>query len=239
MKLLFALLISASCMNALANEVTNTTDDLLKKASDTKDQIVQTFSATKDHRANSEYLFLLNYSPIDLIIPSKMGLTLGLINDVDQTWELEYLKGSISVPFIIEDLGKMSDERISLVGRKYFGNNSFNMSYGLSYYKFSMHLGDELLSRISGGSYPSIDLIEVQSLGAHIGIGNRWTFDHNITFGIDWISWSQPLTTIREKNEYNKIATDPDDIDDVDQAIDAISVFPRFSLFKLQFGLLF
>ena len=227
------------CSLGFASEFNATAEDLLKKASDTKDQIVGTFSTTKNHRADSEYLFLLNYSPVDLIIPSKMGLTLGLISDVDQTWELEYLKGSIAVPFIVEDLGKMTDERISLVGRKYFGSNSFNMSYGLSYYNFSIHLGDDFLNRISGGSYPSIDLIEVQSLGAHIGIGNRWTFDHNITFGVDWISWSQPLTVISEKNDYKKYATDPDDLDDVEKAIDVISAFPRFSLFKLQFGLLF
>jgi len=80
-------------------------------------QVTELLLETKDRRANSKYVALLNYSPLDCLIPSKIGLTLGLVNGTEQTWELEYLKGSVSVPFVIEDLGKMTDERISLIGR--------------------------------------------------------------------------------------------------------------------------
>jgi hypothetical protein len=94
-----------------------------------------------------------------------LGFSLGLNNDGDKTWELEYLRGSISVPFIIEDLGKMTDERISIIGRSYFGGNSFNLSYGVSYFNFSLHLGDKLLGGLTGGAYPSIDLVEIKAYG--------------------------------------------------------------------------
>ena len=152
----------------------------------------------------ADYFALANYSPIDLLIPSKYGFTLGYINNADKTWEFEYLRGSISVPFIIEDLGKMTDERFSVIGRSYFGSNSFNFSYGISYFDFSLHLGDKLLSRVTGGNYPSIDLVEVQSVGFNLAIGNRWSLNRNVTFGIDWISWAQPVYVLNQKSTFHK-----------------------------------
>jgi hypothetical protein len=202
-------------------------------------QVTELLLETKDRRANSKYVALLNYSPLDLLIPSKIGLTLGLVNGTEQTWELEYLKGSVSVPFVIEDLGKMTDERISLIGRSYFNNNSFNFSYGLSYFDFSLHLGDKLLNRVTGGNYPSIDVVQVQALGFNMAVGNRWVFDKNMTFGVDWVSWAQPVSVIKKNSSFLDYATNQEDRDDVEKAINFISYFPRLAFFKLQFGMSF
>lgn len=220
-------------------ETPSVLDKATEVAKETTEQVSQTLNETRFRRDKADYLALLNYSPVDLLIPSKQGITLGLIRDADKTWELEYLSGSISVPFIVEDLGKMSDTRISLIGRSYFGSNSFNFSYGLSYFDFLLHLGDKLLNRVSGGSYPSLDLIGVQSVGFNIGIGNRWTFKHNITLGIDWISWMQPLQITSKRSTFLDYATNEEDRDDVDKAITLISYMPRFAFLKLQLGILF
>lgn len=190
-------------------------------------------------RAEADYFALLNYSPIDFLLPGKYGFTLGAVKNADKTWEFEYLRGSISVPFIVEDLGKMTDERMSLIGRSYFGSNSFNLSYGLSYFAFSMHLGDKLLNRVTGGSYPSIDLIEVNSLGFNAAIGNRWALNKNISFGIDWISWAQPLLITKKQNSFLDYASNQDDRDSVDKATKIIAYFPRIAFLKLQLGVLF
>lgn len=199
-------------------------------------QTVNTLSSSKSKREELSYFILGNYSPIDLIIPSKMGLTFGSNRSSDNSWELEYLKGSISVPFIVEDLGQMSDTRISLIKRSYFGSNSFNLNYGLSFFDFKLFLGDELLSRLTSGAYPAVDLIHLQSLGLNLGIGNRWTFANNWTLGVDWISWSQPFYILKEENAFLDYATNENDREDVETAVDVISFFPRLQVLKLQLG---
>jgi hypothetical protein len=194
---------------------------------------------TRTRREQNDYLGLINYAPLDLIIPSKIGLTLGLLRDADTSWELEYLRGSVSVPFLVDDLGSMTDQRISLIRRSYFGGNSFNIGYGLSYYDFKVNLGSDILSRLTSGSVPQIDLIQIQALGLNFSLGNRWHFDHNITLGVDWFSWSQPLVVTNEDSVFLDYVTNPQDRDDVDTAIKLTSYFPRFSFFKIQLGILF
>lgn len=208
-------------------------------AKDTTEQVKKTLAETRERREKADYFALGNYSPLDLLIPGKYGFTLGYIVDADRTWEFEYLRGSISVPFIVEDLGKMTDERFSVIKRSYFGGNSFNVSYGLSYFDFSLHLGDKLLNRVTGGNYPALDLVEIQSLGFNLAIGNRWSFNRNVTFGIDWISWAQPFYVTSKKSAFLDYASNQQDKDDVDKAMKLISYFPRFALFKLQLGILF
>lgn len=236
----FSLLISLAC-NTFAIETAPTVAE--PKPLETQPKIVEDVSAalkqTRDRRAEAQYYVLGNYAPFDLIIPSKYGFTLGLIQGIDSSWELEYLHGGISVPFVIKDLGKMSDDRFSLIKRSYLGNNSFNISYGLSYHDFSIHLGDKLLNNLTGGNYPSIDLIQIQSIGLNAGVGNRWSFDHNITVGIDWISWSQPLVITKKQNSFSDYATNQEDRDNVETAVKWISYLPRFSVVKLQVGILF
>lgn len=194
---------------------------------------------TRWRREQNDYLGLINYAPLDLIIPSKIGFTLGLIRDADTTWELEYLRGSVSVPFVVDDLGSMTDQRISLIRRSYFGGNSFNVGYGLSYYDFKVNLGSDILSRLTSGSVPEIDLIKIQALGFNLSLGNRWHLDHNITLGVDWISWSQPVVVTKEDTVFLDYVTNAEDREDVDTAVKLTSYFPRFSFFKIQLGILF
>lgn len=249
LKKLSFLLVALLALHSQATEPASETaagasqESPLQKASDAihdaSKKIEKGMNETRDRREAADYFVLANYSPIDLLIPSKYGVTVGLIKTADKTWEMEYLRGSISVPFIVEDLGKMTDERLSLIGRSYFGGNSFNISYGLSYFDFSLHLGDKLLNRVTGGTYPSLDLVEVQSLGFNFALGNRWTFQRNITVGIDWISWAQPLAVTSKKSSFLDYASNQQDKDDVDKALKLISYFPRFALVKIQLGILF
>lgn len=206
---------------------------------DAAEQVSVTLPQTRERRKNADYFGLANYSPLDLLIPGKIGITLGYIRSADKSWEVEYLRGNISVPFVVKDLGKMTDERYSLIGRSYFGGNSFNLSYGLSYFDFSLHLGDQLLNRVTGGSYPSLDMVEIQSLGFNLAIGNRWTFARDITFGVDWVSWAQPVFVTNKKSDFLDRATNQQDKDDVDAAMKLIAYFPRLAFLKLQLGILF
>ena len=206
-------------------------------AEEVSKKVAKEMNETHDRREKSSYFALLNYSPLDLLIPSKIGATFGVISNADKTWELEYLRGSMSIPFIIEDLGKLTDQRISLIRRSY-GVNSFNFNYGLSYFSLKLHIGDELLNKISG-VYPSYDVVDLRSIGFNIGVGNRWIFQKNITFGVDWFEWSQPVYVINKKSTFLDYATDPQDRDDMEAAIKVLSYFPRLTFLKLQFGMTF
>ena len=214
--------------------------DKTKKSAEAASQtIIEKLNETKERRASNKYLALLSYSAFDLIIPSKIGLSLGYMPDVDRTWELEYLKGSIAVPFLVEDLGSMNDERISLIKRSYLGTNSFNINYGLTYFRFNLHLGDEILNRLSSGVYPSVDLVNIETLGFNIGIGNRWSFNKNITVSVDWVSLSQPIYVWKKDSAFLTYASNENDRENVDDLIRIVSYFPRFQIFKFQVGILF
>lgn len=194
---------------------------------------------TPERRRSSRYFVFGSYSPLDLLIPSKYGATAGWLYGNRKTWELEYLRGSVSIPFLVKDLGEMYDQRISIIGRSHLNSDSFNLSYGLSYFDFSLHLGDEILSRVTGGAYPSIDLVRVRSIGFNLALGSRWTLDNNFSFGVDWISLAQPVWVFAKQNRFMDYATNASDREAVDTALKLISYFPRFSAFKLQVGYFF
>ncbi len=202
-------------------------------------KVEKSLETTRTRREQKDYLGLINYAPLDLLIPSKLGLTLGLIRDGNTSWELEYLRGSVSVPFVVDDLGSMTDQRISLIRRSYFGRNSFNIGYGIHYNDLQVKLGSDILSRLTSGAVPEIDLIKIQSLGFNLSVGNRWHFQKNITLGVDWISWSQPVFVTKKDTVFLDYVTNPEDREDVDTAVRLTSYFPRFSFFKIQLGILF
>lgn len=194
---------------------------------------------TRLRRTMANGFLLADYSLIDLLIPSKYGFTAGYVQSADRTWEFEYLHGGLSFPFIIKNLGSMSDNRYSVITRSYAGRSSFNVSYGVTYFDFSAHLGSEYLQRNSGGYYPSADLLQLSGFGFNVGIGNRWTLAKNFTIGFDWISWSQPVFVTNRKSAFLNVASNPDDRHDVESTLNYIANFPRLTIAKLQIGFLF
>lgn len=192
-----------------------------------------------ERRADSQFVVLAAYSPFDLIIPSKIGITAGYISNVNTTWELEYLRSSFSVPFLVDDLGKMTDQRLSLIRRSFIGKNSFNFSYGVTYFDYSLRVGSEILNRIDP-SYPGgLDLVSIEGLGINVAFGNRWTIQKNITIGVDWLSLSQPIVLTGKKSGILKYINNDSDRENVSDAIRIVSYFPRFAAIKLQLGIMF
>lgn len=231
------LLSSAAAFSADKETLLEQADQKIQSAAE---GVKSALDEAKTRRENSGYFVLGNYAPLDLLIPSKLGASAGFVREGGRTtWELEFLRGSISVPFLIKDLGEMTDTRISLIGRSYGGRNSFNFNYGLSYFDFSMTLGNQLLNRVSGGAYPALDLVRIQALGFHLGLGNRWVFQKNFTFGVDWITWDQPVFVTNRQSAFLNANANPGDKQDVETAMNLISYFPRLGFLKLQLGLSF
>lgn len=213
----------------------DTQEKIVEAFKEGKDQVVQALSHSRLVRSNSNYFATGNFAPVDLILPSKYGLTLGTVSDADYTWELEYLKSSVSVPFLVDDIGEMTDERLSVIRRNYFGTETFNLSYGLSYNRFKVHIGSKYLAYVAT-NVPDVDLIQIDSLGFNVGIGNRWIFSNRWMVGVDWASWSQPVFTTKFNNKYSDYATDEDSKDTVDTVAKLIRWVPRITLLKLQVG---
>jgi hypothetical protein len=204
---------------------------------ETTEKVESAVQNTRQTRTNNSYYGLITYSPVDLIIPSKLGITVGFNKTADTTWELEYLRGSVS-PFFIDDLGKMIDQKISILARSYLGTNSFYIGWGISYMTFKTRLGSEYLSTATG-TQAHLDLLKQSSLGFNLSVGNRWVINKNFVLGIDWIGWSQPLFQLKREDAFLDNSSDPELKKNVDDALDLLAYFPRLSLFKLQLGLSF
>lgn len=187
-------------------------------------------------KEDPRFFALLTYSPLDLILPNKFGLSGGWITAPGYQNEIEYLRGSLSVPLVVTNLGGVTEERISYVRRRFTGDSGFNFSYGVSYFKTVVHLGDSLMNRLAGGYYPSADLVDIQSLGANVGIGHRWLVRRRFVVSVDWLEWNQPLFNIKREVPFLDVATNSDDRSDVGRAVNAFAYFPRFTLLKLQVG---
>jgi hypothetical protein len=54
-------------------------------AKDTSERVSKNLAEARERRENADYFALANYSPIDLLIPSKLGFTLGYIKSADKT----------------------------------------------------------------------------------------------------------------------------------------------------------
>lgn len=194
---------------------------------------------TRLNRQMSTVYGLVTYSPIDLLIPSKLGVTLGYIRSPDSTWELEYVRGSVSAPFFFSDIGSITDQRISLLKRSYMGTNSFYLSFGASYMDFSAKLGSEYVSTATNGSIPEIDILQMRNLGVQFSVGNQWSFHKNFVVGIDWIGIYQPVFQLDRKDVFVDNTTDPALREDVKDIINALSWIPRLTFLKLQIGATF
>lgn len=190
-------------------------------------------------RGTSDVTAHLIFSPLDLFIPKKIGASVGWIESASRTWEFEYLRGKISAPSFLEDLGKMTDEKISIMARSYFSKNSFNLSYGLTYFRFKVQLGSEQLQGIPPGERSQFDVVELESFGVNVGVGNRWALTEHISFGVDWIELYQPLVETKANTDFVDETSDQDTKDDVEDLLDIVGHFPRFTVLKLQLGMTF
>lgn len=171
---------------------------------------------------------LVQYGPVDLLLPSKLGLAFTWEN-----WEFEYLGSSVKAPWILKDLGAMSDKRLQIVHRN--ASTGWLFSWGLSYNSFQVSLGDAFLSRLTGGAVPNIQLLEFSTLGAVASFGYRHQWG-NWLAGIELFSWAQPLITLKSSAPFLDSVTNEDDRSTVQTSIDLIRYFPRWSTAKISAG---
>ncbi len=192
-----------------------------------------------EKRRSYNYGVNLIYSPIDLIIPGKYGVSFDISSeDKDSQYELQYVRASYALSVMNVDFGKLTDQRFSLLKRNFSDSGNFNWYYGLSYISFQGTIGSSLLSSIApGNTVPNTDLIDVQSLGLDFGLGHRWYFQNNLSISVDWFGFSQPLAVLKKEAAYlNANSTSQEDKNNVSNTVDFLTSFPRLYTLKVSLG---
>lgn len=185
------------------------------------------------------WMVTAHYSQLDLILPGKYGIAIARRGSERTAIEFEYTHGSF-VPFFIDDIGKFTEDRFSILRRFAQEDGAgFQWFYGAFYHRFQLKIGDALLSRLSGGTYPSADVVSIGGLGAMVGIGYRWIFKDKFVLGLDAVTWSQPFLTTSKDTKFLDVVTNADDRSKVDTAVRVMQYFPRFSVAKVEFGFRF
>lgn len=178
---------------------------------------------------------LIDYLPFDMILPSKIGLTAGYAPNTRESYEIQYARGYLTTPWLIANLGAISDERITIMKRQRLGGTNFFVSYGASYMDINASLGNKYLNQIPGAP-ASVHILRTQSLGAHVGIGQRWDVWKGMLLGIDYLDYTQPLIVTRRESLFLDYAWNDAARSDVQRAMQWITYFPRFTFLRLQFG---
>ena len=189
---------------------------------------------SSERRGDERFAGFAIYSPFDLIVPSKIGVAADWIASDRTSFELEWVRASYGVPFILNDFGSFTDQRVALLRRSFMGFNSFNLFYGVSYFALEARVGNAILRRapVPGAQ----DALKYEALGLAVGIGNRWTVPHGITLGIDWIEWAQPLVTLGKDETLLNDVVVPGDRDQIDRFFRAAAYLPRITVLKLEAG---
>lgn len=175
----------------------------------------------------------LTYSPLDLLIPSKWGAKVGGETPGELAWEFEYLRSSLETPFIIADLGKMTDERYSLILRSFGQRKSFNVHFGVTYFSFKAHLSPKFLNTVPTQIDTSYDVVQVESVGFNLGIGHRWHWGEHFHFGVDWLSWAQPVFITKNQSEITDLTEDEDTKETISDAVRIANYVPRLLTLKV------
>ena len=152
---------------------------------------------------------------------------------------MEYLRGTIAIPFIIDDLGKITDQRISLFYRSYSNRNSFSFLYGVNYSSFKAQLGTDFLATISGGNVSQFDIVSIQTIGFTWGLGNRWQLKNRLIIGLDWFTINLPLFVLESNADFLSANASAKKKDEIRDALDIIEKIPTLAVFKFQIGMSF
>ena len=192
------------------------------------EEVTGKIERSEDLRDDSFGTLAVGYQPFTTWIPSKLTASYTQIFNRKWTLEGEYSRGTLSVPVFDIDIGKITEERVTLHSR-YYPGNSFNWSFGLMYQKGEAKLGADIPAT------SSLDVFEMESFGATFGFGNRWQWKNGITFGIDWFRVNQPLFGRWENESVLKTVT-ADDADDLKKIMRAFNTLPTFVFLGFQLG---
>jgi hypothetical protein len=203
------------------------------------DDMGRTLGAARTRRQDSTWTFTGNYSLFEMWTLTKYGLTVGYNKDESTTYEFEYMRGSLGFGYFGIDLGEISEQRFGLNWRTYGKRNSFSFVTGLYYNMLDMHLGSDALATVAGTQRAKVDLLEIETVGLHWGIGNRWQTKGGFVWGADWIAINLPLWIVKQEHPFIDATTSAQYRDDAKDALRFFRRIPEIAALKIQLGFSF
>jgi hypothetical protein len=171
------------------------------------------------------------FAYVDTWLPGKLGATASYGTD-ERVYEFAYQRASYSFDFVIDDLGKITDQRLHLTTRSFTYGGTFNYQYGLSYNTLKIKLGNAYTEFLSSNE----DSLTVDTLNIVWGVGNRWKFGDNWQVGADWFKIFWPVLTVNENTDFIDDTNDADDEDDAQELVDTIKRVPTFTFVHFEVG---
>jgi hypothetical protein len=185
-----------------------------------------------DYRERSSGTVMAGYQFLTNWIPFKW--TLGYSYLFNQKWsaEIEWSRGSYGIGAFGFDAARVTENRYSLIARRYVGN-SFHFIMGG--FKSDLHgeLGDSMLKKMTD---TSVDDFRVQGVGVALGLGNRWQWNNGLTLGVDWFRLNVPLIYKKVDNGVLDGISDSNDLSIVKDSIQKVKNLPTIVLFGLHLG---
>ncbi|MBC7753036.1 MAG: hypothetical protein H7Z71_02285 [Moraxellaceae bacterium] len=213
------------------------TDRIQKKVNDSFKAADVALTESAQIRAIRDSGIFLNYSPIDLLIPNKLGVSFYFSSsDKLNQYEFQYLRSILSAKLQNIDIASMTEQKFSFMNRNFSSGSNFNWYYGLSYATLEVQLGDDYLNSVPASSRPDADALKVHVLAIDLGIGNRWYFENGFTLGFDWLGITQPISTIKKEENFTKYSNNQNEKDDINKFLNFTSTFPRLYFLKFQLG---
>ena len=188
---------------------------------------------TATNRRDSFGSVMLGYQVLNTWVPAKK--TLSYTQNFSEHWglELEYATSKFSLDIAGIDLGRVEEDRYSLLG-KYFVGNSFYFNFGAYVSKLEIFVGDKFADTFGNRINDSF-IMDIY--GASFGVGNRWIFNNGISLGVDWLRFNMPIATSTKQRVLKSL--DAENSEDIKRVEKVFKNFPAFTFIGLNIGYTF
>ena len=220
-----------------AQAQSTTLDGALEAGEDKVSEARLALGSARDNRTLTKWTLTGNFTLLETWVLTKYGFTAGYNDSASNTYEFEYMRGSLSFGKFGMDIGGIDEQRFALVARSFNKRNSFNVTYGVFYSEFDAHLGNDILATVSGVPASTVDLARVTIFGFTGGLGNRWQMENGFVWGVDWIMLHVPLFLIEKEAPFLDNSNSPVKKDDVADVLDIFRKVPGLGILKFQVGL--
>lgn len=185
-----------------------------------------------EYRDETKHSVVFGYHLLSSWIPFKWSAS--YTHNFNSKWSLEaeFSRGHWGYGMIGLDLASVSENRYSLMARRYWGN-SFHGIAGIFRNEFVGKLGNDYVEYLSN---KSIDDFSVYGNGVVLGLGNRWQWGNGFTLGIDWFRVNIPLIDNRVDNDVIDNLSDNQKMKVIRNLIDKVSDIPTLGMFGINLG---
>jgi hypothetical protein len=182
------------------------------------------------------YTIALDAAVFETWVITKYGATASYSPSKENTFDLEYVRGSLGVGYFGVSLGRIEEQKASLLWRSYGQRKTFSFFTGLSYNSFTVHLGSDFLETVSGSQRANVDVAEFATLSATWGFGQRWRRPSGFVWGVDWFTVSWPVVQLHEHSPFAEASSSADKRSQFTDAAKAFKRLPSVGVLKLQLG---